>query len=117
MIFLGKAFVERDKLYRELPEHKRRSELVLINLILILIEHHKLYYASYFVEALEKMLTYQDMFARILLVFFKKVMSYIKGEVTDLSDVESYIDLIEQLDNPTLVMFLRTNLEQIMMKK
>ncbi len=44
-------------------------------------------------------------------------MSYIKGEVTDLSDVESYIDLIEQLDNPTLVMFLRTNLEQIMMKK
>ncbi|EMB73444.1 hypothetical protein SMU40_06324 [Streptococcus mutans 15VF2] len=117
LIFLGKAFVERDKLYRELPEHKRRSELVLINLILILIEHHKLYHASYFVEALEKMLTYQDMFARILLVFFKKVMSYIKGEVTDLSDVESYIDLIEQLDNPTLVIFLRTNLEQIMMKK
>ncbi|MCT7780460.1 MAG: Rgg/GadR/MutR family transcriptional regulator, partial [Lactobacillus iners] len=31
----------------------------------------------------------------------------------DLSDIEAYIDLIEQLDNPTLVMFLRTNLEQI----
>ncbi|MFC3931350.1 Rgg family transcriptional regulator [Streptococcus dentapri] len=116
LVFLGKAFVERDKLYRELPEHKKRSELVLINLILILIEHRKLYHASYFVETLEKMLTYQDMFARILLNFLKKVMNYLAGEGINLSDVENYINLIEQLGNPTLVMFLRTNLEQIMMK-
>ena len=117
LIFLGKAFVERDKLYRELPEHKKRAELVLLNLILILVEHHNLYYAQYFIEELEKMLTYQDMFARIFLNFLKKVTDHIKGGETKLSDVEDYISLIEQLDNPTLVMFLRMNLEQIMTEK
>lgn len=40
-------------------------------------------------------------------------MNYIEDGKVDLSDIEAYIDLIEQLDNPTLVMFLRTNLEQI----
>ncbi|WP_165209764.1 Rgg/GadR/MutR family transcriptional regulator [Streptococcus tangpeifui] len=117
LIFLGKAFVERDKLYRELPEHKKRSELVLINLILILIEHRNFYHASYFIENLENMLTYQDMFARVVLNFLKKVMNYLKGETADLSDVEVYISLIEKLDNPTLVMFLKTNLEQITKRK
>lgn len=117
LIFLGKAFVERDKLYRELPEHKKRSELVLINLILILIEHRNFYHASYFIENLENMLTYQDMLARILLNFLKKVMAYLTGKEISLSDIEDYISLIEQLDNPTLVMFLRTNLEQLVAGK
>lgn len=116
LVFLGKAFVERDKLYRELPEHKKRAELVLINLILILVEHHSFYHAQYFIENLEIMLTYQDMFARIFLNFLKKVMAYLDGKGTGLSDIEDYIRLVERLDNPTLAMFLRTNLEQIMMK-
>lgn len=113
LIFLGKAFIERDKLYKDLSEHKKRAELVLINLILVLVEHRDFYYASYFINSLEKMLNYQDMFARIVLNFLKKVMNYIENGKVDLSDIEAYIDLIEQLDNPTLVMFLRTNLEQI----
>ncbi|MGT2923647.1 Rgg family transcriptional regulator [Streptococcus caviae] len=117
LVFLGKAFVDRDKLYRNLPAHKNRAELVLLNLILILLEHRNFYHASYFVENLEKILTYQDMFARIFLTFLKKVMAYIKGETTDLSDIENYIRLIEQLDNPTLVMYLRTNLKQIISNK
>ncbi|EMC08267.1 XRE/MutR family transcriptional regulator [Streptococcus mutans] len=116
LVFLGKAFVERDKLYRELSEHKKRAELVLINLILILVEHHSFYHAQYFIEKLENMLTYQDMFARIFLNFLKKVMAYLNGKSTDLSDIEDYIRLVEQLSNPTLAMFLRTNLEQTMMK-
>lgn len=117
LVFLGKAFVKRDKLYRELPEHKKRAELVLINLILILIEHRNFYYASYFIENLENMLTYQDMFARIFLNFLKKVMAYLNGQRVSLSDLEDYINLIDQLDNPTLVMFLKVNLEQIISGK
>ncbi|SEF22660.1 transcriptional activator, Rgg/GadR/MutR family, C-terminal domain-containing protein [Streptococcus gallolyticus] len=113
LIFLGKAFIERNKLYKDLTGHKKRAELVLINLILVLVEHRDFYYASYFISSLEKMLNYQDMFARVVLNFLKKVMNYIEDETVDLSDVEAYIDLIEQLDNPTLVIFLRTNLEQI----
>ncbi len=113
LIFLGKAFVERDELYRELPEHKKRAELVLINLILILVEHRNIYHASYFIEKLEALLSYQDMFARVVLIFLKKLMNYIKGETTDLSEVEAYISLVESFDNPILVMFLRTNLKQI----
>ncbi|WP_019790930.1 helix-turn-helix domain-containing protein, partial [Streptococcus sobrinus] len=98
LIFLGKAFVERDELYRELPEHKRRAELVLINLILILVEHRNIYHASYFIEKLEALLSYQDMFARVVLIFLKKVMNYIKGETTDLSEVDAYISLVESFD-------------------
>lgn len=113
LIFLGKAFVERDKLYRELPEHKQRAELVLVNLILILIEHRNLYHASYFADKLEMILTYQDMFARILLNFFKKVIAHLNGDGVERAEIEDYIRLIEQLDNPTLVMFLKANLEQI----
>ncbi|AWN61152.1 Rgg/GadR/MutR family transcriptional regulator [Streptococcus sobrinus] len=117
LIFLGKAFVNRDKLYTELPEHKKRAELVLINLILILVEHRNIYYSVYFIEKLEGLLTYQNMFARIFLNYLKKVISYIKGEKSDLLEVENYISLVEQLDNPTLVMFLRTNLQQIVIDK
>ena len=79
----------------------------------MLVEHRDFYYASYFINSLEKMLNYQDMFARIVLNFLKKVMNYIENGKVDLSDIEAYINLIERLDNPTLVMFLRTNLEQI----
>ena len=116
LIFLGKAFVERDKLYRNLPAHKSRAELVLLNLTLILLEHRNFYHASYFIDNLEKMLTYQDMFARIFLKFLKMVMDYLKDKGTSLNDVENFINLIEKLDNPTLVMYLRTNLEQIIKK-
>ncbi|WP_019770867.1 Rgg/GadR/MutR family transcriptional regulator [Streptococcus sobrinus] len=116
LIFLGKAFVERDKLYRNLPAHKSRAELVLLNLTLILLEHRNFYHASYFIDNLEKMLTYQDMFARIFLKFLKMVMDYLKDKGTSLNDVENFINLIDKLDNPTLVMYLRTNLEQIIKK-
>ena len=116
LIFLGKAFVERDKLYRNLPAHKSRAELVLLNLTLILLEHRNFYHASYFIDNLEKMLTYHDMFARIFLKFLKMVMDYLKDKGTSLNDVENFINLIDKLDNPTLVMYLRTNLEQIIKK-
>ena len=72
LIFLGKAFVDRDKLYLSLASHKKNAEVVFLNLILLLINYRKLYQANYFIEALEKILTYQDMFAITCVNFFKK---------------------------------------------
>ena len=36
LIFLGKAFVDRDKVYLSLPSHKKNAEVVFLNLILII---------------------------------------------------------------------------------
>ena len=54
LYILGNTFVNRDKLYRALPSHKKRAELVFLNLILILIERKKFYHASYFIRLVRK---------------------------------------------------------------
>lgn len=113
LIFLGKAFVNRDKLYCVLPSHKKNAEIVHLNLILILIERKKFYHANYFIESIERLLTYQDMFAIVFLNFLKQTMAYLKGEGTDLTSIEEYINMVAKLGNPTLAVFLKTNLEQI----
>lgn len=82
LIFLGKAFVERDKLYLSLPNHKKSAELV----FLTLISYRKIYQATYFIECLEKIITYQDMFATICLNFSKKIIAHIESRSDDLSD-------------------------------
>lgn len=113
LIFLGKAFVNRDKLYCVLPSHKKNAEIVHLNLILILIERKKFYHANYFIESIEQLLTYQDMFAIVFLNFLKQTMTYLKGEGTNLTSIEEYINMVAKLGNPTLAVFLKTNLEQI----
>lgn len=114
IIFLGKAFVERDKLYSSIPSHRKNAEIVFLNLILVLVERRKLYYASYFIDKLEGILTYQDMFAIVSLNFFKKIIIYLNGEESSLSAVNSYINLVNKIGNPTLAMFLELNLNQIL---
>ena len=37
LIFLGKAFVDRDKVFLSIPSHKKNAEIVFLNLILLLI--------------------------------------------------------------------------------
>ena len=113
LIFLGKAFVNRDKLYCVLPSHKKNAEIVHLNLILILIERKKFYHANFFIESIERLLTYQDMFAIVFLNFLKQTMAYLKGEGTNLTSIEEYINMVAKLGNPTLAVFLKTNLEQI----
>lgn len=113
LIFLGKAFVNRDKLYCVLPSHKKNAEIVHLNLILIFIERKKFYHANFFIESIERLLTYQDMFAIVFLNFLKQTMAYLKGEGTNLTSIEEYINMVAKLGNPTLAVFLKTNLEQI----
>lgn len=74
--------VERDKLYLSLPNHKKSAELV----FLTLISYRKIYQATYFIECLEKIITYQDMFATICLNFSKKIIAHIESGSDDLSD-------------------------------
>ncbi len=113
LIFLGKAFVDRDKLYLSLASHKKNAEMVFLNLILALISHHKLYQANYFIEALEKILTYQDMFAITWLNFLKKMIVHLENGTKDLSDLEKFIDCVEVIGNSTMVGFLRANLDSM----
>ncbi|MCO7178507.1 Rgg family transcriptional regulator [Streptococcus gallolyticus subsp. gallolyticus] len=113
LIFLGKAFVERDKLYLSLPNHKKSAELVFLNLILTLISYRKIYQATYFIECLEKIITYQDMFATICLNFSKKIIAHIESGSDDLSDLEHYIACVEEIGNPTIVAFLKANLSSL----
>ena len=113
LIFLGKAFVDRDKLYLSLASHKKNAEVVFLNLILLLINYRKLYQANYFIEALEKILTYQDMFAITCVNFFKKIIEKIENGSDNLSELEHFISCVEEIGNPTMVAFLKANLLRI----
>jgi Rgg/GadR/MutR family transcriptional activator len=116
LIFLGKAFVDRDKLYQSLTSHKKIAEVVFLNLILLLLSYRKIYQANYFIEALEKLLTYQDMFAMTCLNFFKKIIAHLENEENEteaLSDLERFISCIEEIDNPIMASYLKTNLARI----
>ena len=104
LIFLGKAFEERSKLYSSLTSHKKSAEIAFLNLILILIERKEIYYVRYFMSKLEEILNYQDMFAITCLHVLKQVSDYLNGDVKS----------IEKIDNPIVASFLRINLQQFL---
>ncbi|BAQ25212.1 positive transcriptional regulator, MutR family [Streptococcus troglodytae] len=83
---------------------------------MILIERREFYHAIYFIKHLEKLLIYQDMFIIVSLNFLKQIIAYLQGEITEKSKLERYIEMVEELGNPTTAMFLRTNLEQLLLE-
>lgn len=115
LIFLGKAFEERSKLYSSLTSHKRSAEIAFLNLILILMERHEVYYVRYFVLKLEEILNYQDMFAITCLHILKQVADYLNGDIKSIEQIEDEIDMIERLGNPITASFLRINLQQFLL--
>ena len=116
LIFLGKAFVERDKFYLSIPHYKRSVEIVVINLILTLTERKQFYYASYFMEKLDKLITYQDMFATVVLKFMRKILAYLNEQSVSIEEVRNYIELVEEVSSPTTANLLRISLDQILSK-
>lgn len=114
LIFLGKAFIDRDKLYLSLTSHHKNAELTCLNLILSLLERRKMYYVKYFMDKLEKMLTYQDMFATTCLHFLKKVVAYLVDQNIELAELEHDIEMIAALGNPTIADFLSLNLNRLL---
>lgn len=114
LIFLGKAFEERSKLYSSLTSHKKSAETVFLNLILILIERKEIYYVRYFISKLEEILNYQDMFAITCLHVLKQVSDYLNGDVKNIEKIDNDIDMIEKIGNPITASFLRKNLQQFL---
>lgn len=114
LIFLGKAFEERSKLYSSLTSHKKSAEIAFLNLILILIERKEIYYVRYFMSKLEEILNYQDMFAITCLHVLKQVSDYLNGDVKSIEKIDNDINMIEKLGNPIVASFLRINLQQFL---
>ncbi|CYU72434.1 TPA: Rgg/GadR/MutR family transcriptional regulator [Streptococcus suis] len=114
LIFLGKTFVERYKVYRTLSHHRKASHVTFLNIIMTLLERRELYYVQFFIEKLEKTLIYQDMFAIVSLKFFKKIYTYLEERSSDRSDIESFIEMVEQLDNPQFAQILRRTVIEIL---
>ncbi|AND78972.1 Rgg/GadR/MutR family transcriptional regulator [Streptococcus pantholopis] len=114
IIFLGKAFTERDSLYLSILNNKYRTQLVLLNIIFVLLERKQYYYADYFVKHLETILTYQDMFAKTVLIFLKKVLDYQEGRDTKLTDLEDYICNVRNLGHEDVAAFLQDNIDNLM---
>lgn len=114
LIFLGKAFEERSKLYSSLTSHKKSAEIAFLNLILILIERKEIYYVRYFISKLEEILNYQDMFAITCLHVLKQVSDYLNGDVKSIEKIDNDINMIEKLGNPIAASFLRINLQQFL---
>ena len=114
LIFLGKAFEERSKLYSSLTSHKKSAEIAFLNLILILIERKEIYYVRYFISKLEEILNYQDMFAITCLHVLKQVSDYLNGDVKSIEKIDNDISMIEKLGNPIAASFLRINLQQFL---
>ncbi|CAD0139886.1 helix-turn-helix domain-containing protein [Streptococcus thermophilus] len=114
LIFLGKAFEERSKLYSSLTSHKKSAEIAFLNLILILIERKEIYYVRYFMSKLEEILNYQDMFAITYLHVLKQVSDYLNGDVKSIEKIDNDINMIEKLGNPIAASFLRINLQQFL---
>ena len=114
LIFLGKAFEERSKLYSSLTSHKKSAEIAFLNLILILIERKEIYYVRYFMSKLEEILNYQDVFAITCLHVLKQVSDYLNGDVKSIEKIDNDINMIEKLGNPIVASFLRINLQQFL---
>ncbi|AND80137.1 Rgg/GadR/MutR family transcriptional regulator [Streptococcus pantholopis] len=105
LIFLAKAFVERDKFYKSIPSHDNTAKLTLLNLIAELIERKAFYYVSYFTNILEGLVTYQDMFIITTVNFFKLMVTYIKGEQKNKQKIRDYLSALETLGDTQLADF------------
>ena len=60
---------------------------------------------------LDKILTYQDMFAKTILIFLQKVLDYQEKRVTDTKNLEEYISLIKATGHDEVAAFLQENLD------
>ncbi|MGT2924313.1 Rgg family transcriptional regulator [Streptococcus caviae] len=113
LIFLGKAFTERDSLYLSIPNNKYRTQLVFLNIIFVLLEREQRYDADYFMKHLDSILTYQDMFVKTVLTFLRKILNYQEGKSVGTAALEQYIQHIKELGQEEVADFLQDNLNRL----
>lgn len=96
LIFLSKSLIERDALYLSIPNNRHRTQLVLINIVFSLLERNQWYYAKLFMNHLDSTLTYQDMFAKTILIFQNMILDYKELKIRK-DDIQNYIDKIKEI--------------------
>ncbi|MCO4464996.1 hypothetical protein Si129_00392 [Streptococcus infantarius subsp. infantarius] len=78
-----------------------------------MVTYRKFYQATYFIESLEKIITYQDMLAMTYLNFLKKLIANLEDGTDDLSDLEHFIVCVEEIGHPLVASYLKMNLLRI----
>ena len=78
-----------------------------------MVTYRKFYQATYFIESLEKIITYQDMLAMTYLNFLKKLIANLEDGTDDLSYLEHFIVFVEEIGNPLVASYLKMNLLRI----
>ena len=60
---------------------------------------------------LDEILTYQDMFAKTILIFLQKVLDYQEKRITDTKSLKEYIALIKATGHDEVATFLQETLD------
>lgn len=110
LIFLGKAFIERDKFYLFLRENRQSAQMVLTNLLIYLILRSEFYYVAFFIKQLESLIEFQDLFSIALLKFFKLTLEQLDEAIFDDTKILAHIEHVRAIGGETFALMLETNL-------
>lgn len=110
LIFLGKGFCKRNSLYMKIPENKHRTHLIILNIIFELLERGKYDDSFYFMNHLDNILGYQDMFSITVLNCLKMILDYQENRNNDLQLVKKYISDVNNMGYEEVANFLRDNI-------
>ncbi|MTB70381.1 Rgg/GadR/MutR family transcriptional regulator [Streptococcus uberis] len=110
LIYLAKAFTERSSLYLSIPYHNDRTKIVFLNIIFSLMERKQFYYSGYFIQQLESILTYQDMFGKTVLNFLKLILDYHQKKNVKVNDLERFISILNHMGHNEVASFLQESM-------
>lgn len=112
LIFLGRFLIERTTLYKTLHNNKRLFKNALLNIISTLIEQQELKLVEFFIAQLEKHLTYEDLYLKVILEFLRLFYKQIISDISNIQHVENYVESISFLKTPELTDILMIKLKQ-----
>ncbi|MEY8462568.1 helix-turn-helix domain-containing protein [Streptococcus merionis] len=101
LIFLKTAFLERNKFYKSLPNHRKQAQTILLNCLSELIERGLFEGLDETIKEIEELITFQDMFSIVILNFLKLIVEDIQEE-NKKAEIETYIETIATLGNKEL---------------
>lgn len=110
LVFLGKALMERIKVYSSLPLHDFTVKTTILNIISVMLDRRQLHYARYFIQALEEILSYQDVFAIANLTFCRLLVAYLAGEAKTTEALEAHIAALRVIGSQGLADFFQSKL-------
>lgn len=94
----------------KIPENKHRTHLIILNIIFELLERGKYDDSFYFMNHLDNILGYQDMFSLTVLNCLKMILDYQENRNNDLQLVKKYISDVNNMGYEEVANFLRDNI-------